>query len=115
MNLAPEANHSIWKLKSQDSCCNIVGQLGTLLMVDPPKRGVESDETVDLFEKESKANLDSLNYRAKLMHERFNKMEGFSCAYYEGGANAFPRMHLPEKAIQKAKEMNMTPDHFFCD
>lgn len=44
------------------------------MMVNPPKRGRESDETVDIFEKEQKLIMDSLRYKAKLVTERLNKM-----------------------------------------
>lgn len=35
--------------------------------------------------------------------EVINSLQGFSCQAVEGGAFAFPRIHLPAKAIQKAK------------
>ena len=41
----------MYKLKSIELCSNTVGQLATELMVNPPKRGRESDACVDLYEK----------------------------------------------------------------
>uniref|UniRef100_A0A3B4WYF6 Aminotransferase class I/classII domain-containing protein n=1 Tax=Seriola lalandi dorsalis TaxID=1841481 RepID=A0A3B4WYF6_SERLL len=39
---------------------------------------------------------------------------GFYCQPVEGGAFAFPRVYLPPKAIQKAKEVGMKPDTYYC-
>jgi len=39
----------MYKLKSIELCSNTVGQVATLLLVDPPKSGVESKETVDKY------------------------------------------------------------------
>ena len=51
-NLDPYCSEQIYKLKSIDLCSNTLGQLTALLLVDPPTRGIESDSTVDKFEKE---------------------------------------------------------------
>jgi len=42
-------------------------------------------------------------------------MEGLTCADFEGGANAFPSINIPQKAIDEAKKKGMHPDHFYCD
>lgn len=47
--------------------------------------------------------LSSLKARAKLVHERLNKIEGISCNEVMGAMYAFPRIQLPQKAIEKAK------------
>lgn len=49
-NMHPEIEELMYKMKSIELCANTVGQIMMTLKVDPPKRGVESDETVDLFE-----------------------------------------------------------------
>lgn len=51
-NIDEAVSNELYKLKSIELCSNTVGQVTTLLLVDPPQRGVESDSTVDLFEKE---------------------------------------------------------------
>lgn len=51
-NLSEEASEHLLKLKSIELCSNTIGQTSVELMVNPPKRGRESDETVDLYEKE---------------------------------------------------------------
>jgi aspartate/methionine/tyrosine aminotransferase len=52
VNLDPYVEKILYKLKSIELCSNTVGQLATYLMVTPPKAGQESDECVQLYEKE---------------------------------------------------------------
>ena len=47
--------------------------------------------------------LDSLKTRAKLDHQRLNSIDGITCNEVMGAMYAFPRIHLPQKAVQKAK------------
>ncbi len=49
-NIDDYASEQLYKLKSIELCSNTLGQVTTLLMVDPPRRGHESDATVDLYE-----------------------------------------------------------------
>lgn len=49
-NLLPEIEEIIYKLKGIELCSNTVGQIALTLMVDPPQRGVESEETVAQYE-----------------------------------------------------------------
>ena len=49
-NLSEKAEEVLYKLKSINLCSNTIGQIATGLMVDVPKRGVESDECMDLYE-----------------------------------------------------------------
>ncbi len=44
-----------------------------------------------------------LVHNVKRAFEILNSLPGFSCQPVEGGAFAFPRLHLPPKAIQKAE------------
>ena len=115
LNLDPFVNETFWRCKSLDSCCNIMGQLATLLMVDPPRRGQEFDATVDQFEQEAESITQGLHERAKYMFEEFNKMKNMTCADFDGGANAFPRVHLSQKAIDAAKAEGKHPDLFYCE
>jgi len=43
-----------------------------------------------------------LKDRAKLVHEKLNNIEGITCNEVQGAMYAFPRIHLPQKAIDKA-------------
>ena len=47
--------------------------------------------------------LGDLKYKAQLTTQTFNSIEGVSCNEVMGAMYSFPRIHLPEKAIQAAK------------
>lgn len=79
-NLDKFASETLYKLKSIELCSNTIGQIATALMVDPPKRGVESDETVERYEKETKLIFQGLKDRAELLTETFNQMENVTCS-----------------------------------
>ncbi len=49
------------------------------------------------------AVLDSLKVRAKMVHEILNTIEGVTCNEVMGAMYAFPKIALPQKAIEKAK------------
>mmetsp|Transcript_1948 Transcript_1948/g.1409 ORF Transcript_1948/g.1409 Transcript_1948/m.1409 type:complete len:94 (+) Transcript_1948:940-1221(+) len=78
-NIDPFVEEMFYKLKSIELCSNTVGQLGALLMVNPPQRGVETDETVNLFEEERAHIYGGLKERAQMLTEVFNTMEHTSC------------------------------------
>lgn len=63
-NLDDFASDQLYKLKSIELCSNTTGQVATLLLVDPPKRGVESNVTMDLYEKERSDIFNGLKDRA---------------------------------------------------
>lgn len=48
-NLDPEVEEMLIKLKSIELCSNTIGQVATVLMLDPPMQGVECDETVEQY------------------------------------------------------------------
>jgi len=95
-------------------CSNTTGQVTTLLLVDPPKRGVESDATVNLYEKEKSDIFNGLTQRAELLSKTFNEMRNVTCSEIQGAMYAFPRLHLSQSAIKAAKDMGVQPDFFYC-
>lgn len=48
------------------------------------------------------------------MTEVFNSIEGITCNEVQGAMYAFPRIHLPQKAIEAANMAGKTPDEFYC-
>ncbi len=79
-NIDDFASEQLYKLKSVELCSNTTGQVSTLLLVDPPKRGVESDTTVNLFEKEKSDIFNGLTQRAELLSKTFNEMRNVTCS-----------------------------------
>ncbi|GAX86501.1 hypothetical protein CEUSTIGMA_g13909.t1 [Chlamydomonas eustigma] len=108
----PESvTEQILKLASINLCPNISGQICCALMMNPPQEGEPSFE---LYEKEKNAILGSLKRRAELLVSALNKLEGVSCNAAEGALYAFPRITLPQKAIDVAKSLGKSPDWLYC-
>ena len=52
--------------------------------------------------------------RAKALVDGLNAIEGIECQPAEGAMYAFPRLELPAKAIEAAKEQDQTPDTLYA-
>ena len=98
-NIDDFASEQLYKLKSVELSSNTTGQVSTLLLVDPPKRGVESDATMEIYEKERSDIYNGLKDRAELLSKTFNEMKNVTCSEIQGAMYAFPRIHLSESAI----------------
>jgi aspartate/methionine/tyrosine aminotransferase len=113
-NIDPEIEAMMYKLRSINLCSNTVGQIAMTLMVDPPQKGRESDETVEQFNKEYKEIFDGHKLRSMIMTSQLNIMENVTCTPFYGALYAFPRIHLSQKAINEANRMGYSPDYFYC-
>ncbi|KAM4552304.1 alanine aminotransferase 2 isoform 1-T1 [Odontesthes bonariensis] len=111
VNLDPAVMKYIYNLFSIDTCAPVLGQIALDLMANPPQPG---DPSYPLYHQETQHIRTTLVQNVKRACEVLNSLPGFSCQPVEGGAFAFPRMYLPLKAIQKAKEVGMQPDTFYC-
>lgn len=109
VNIDPTVMKYIYKLFSTDSCASVMGQLALDLMTNPPKPG---DPSYSLYHKETQTIRNTLAQNMRRAHEVFNSLPGFSCQPV-GGPFLFPRVHLPAKAIQKAKDAGLEPDTFY--
>ena len=110
-HIDPYVQSQLYKLASSELCSGVVGQLMTSLMVKPPLPGEESYE---LFEKENRDIFEGLKERAQKLVDGLNSIPGITCARAEGAMYAFPRVDIPEKAIEKAKELGTTPDNLYA-
>ena len=79
--------------------------------VNPPKPG---DPSYELHEKEKRDVLASLKSRAKLAAETFNSIPGMGSNQVAGAMYAFPKIQIPEKAIQAAKQKGQEADFFYA-
>ncbi|XP_041849597.1 alanine aminotransferase 2-like isoform X3 [Melanotaenia boesemani] len=111
VNLDPAVMKYIYTLFSTDACAPILGQIALDLMTHPPQQG---DPSYPLYYQETEHIRATLIQNVKKAFEAVNSLPGFSCQPVQGGAFAFPRVHLPPKAIQKAKEEGLKPDTFYC-
>lgn len=111
INMDPKVKAMYLKAISAMLCPTVLGQACLDTIVHPPQKGEPSYES---FMKEKRDVLESLKLRAKMVADTFNSMEGFSCNTVQGAMYAFPRITLPEKAIEAAKKEGKQPDAFYA-
>lgn len=137
VNIDPEVEAQMFKMASTQLCAAVPGQIGLDIMVKPPQPG---DASHELYQKEIGQIHDSLHQRSQKLHKAFDALEGFTCSESqgvfccagiplhllcrrthhshalcdEGAMYLFPQIDLPEKAKQKAQELGMPADAFYC-
>ena len=112
-NIDKDVHFQLEKLRTMFLCSNTTGQILTDLMVNPPNPEENSPEVLEQYNREYQNNYNSLVYRAKLVTDSLRKMKNVTCNEVEGAMYAFPRIHLPEKAIEEAQRRNQAPDLFY--
>lgn len=55
------------------------------------------------IQQEKTAVLDGLKQKAKLVTDLFNSIEGIQCNPVQGAMYAFPRIMIPDRAVEHAK------------
>ena len=110
-NICPYVQSQLYKLASSGLCSCVTGQIMTNLMVTPPQPG---DESYDKFAAEEAAIMTRLKTNAVALVEGLNQVEGIDCVRAEGAMYAFPRLDLPDKAIEEAEAKEMTPDTLYA-
>lgn len=110
-NIDPAVKEQIYKTLSISLCPNITGQLTVDLMVNPPR---PVDPSYKQYMDEKAAIFNSLKIRAELIEKKLNELPGISCQPAEGALYAFPRIQLPQGAIEKAKKEGLQPDAYYC-
>ena len=113
-NLPTRAEEMIYKLKSIELCSNTIGQAAVELMINPPKKGRESDACVAQYNDEFGKVMNGLKARAKLLTSAFNSMKNITCTEIEGAMYGFPRVHFSQKFIDSAKSQGKQPDFLYC-
>lgn len=106
INLQQDVKAEYMKAISTLLCPPVSGQVVLDCIVNPPKPG---DPSYDTFIREKADILDKLKEKARVISQLFNSIEGISCVEVMGSMYAFPRIHMPEKAIRAAKEAGVTP------
>merc|ERR1712038_319436 len=103
--------NQLYKLASSHLCSNIPGQIMTSLMVNGPKPG---DVSYKSHEAEKKAIFESLKRRAKIATDGLNDIPGFSCQQAQGAMYIFPKVTLPQGAIDLAEENGIAADTLYA-
>lgn len=111
INLDPDVKFQLTKMVSVRLCPPVAGQALLDLVMNPPQ---PDEPSYPLYKKERTAVLEALADKAKMTEETFNKVPGMSCNTVQGAMYAFPRIELPPKAIEAAKEKDQAPDMFYC-
>ncbi|XP_030631313.1 alanine aminotransferase 2-like isoform X2 [Chanos chanos] len=111
INMDPDVKAQLTKLVSVRLCPPVPGQALMDLVVNPPQPGEPSYAT---FIKERTATLRALAEKAKMTEEILNTVPGISCNPVQGAMYSFPRISLPERAVQEAKAKGVAPDMFYC-
>jgi len=111
VGFSKEVKHQFRNFMSPSVSPTTIGQAAVSAICTPPQPGDESYET---FIKEKMAILDSYQRKAKITTSMLNSLEGITCSEVTGSLYAFPRVHLPRKAIEEAKLNNCKPDEFYC-
>lgn len=111
VNMDPDVQQQMLKLLSVRLCPPAPGQAVMDMVVSPPE---PSDPSFPQYQAEKKAVLAELAAKAKLTEQVFNEAPGISCNPVQGAMYSFPRVQLPPRAVQRAKELGLAPDMFFC-
>ncbi|XP_053414948.1 alanine aminotransferase 1 isoform X1 [Nycticebus coucang] len=111
VNMDAAVRQQMLKLMSVRLCPPAPGQALLDLVVSPP---VPSDPSFAQFQAERQAVLTELAAKAKLTEQVFNEAPGIHCNPVQGAMYSFPRVQLPPRAVQRAQELGLAPDMFFC-
>jgi len=111
VNIDPAVEAQLFKLASISLCSSVSGQIGVDIMVKPPKQGEPSYE---LYAQEVTTIHDSLKHRSTTLLKSFRALEGVECRDAQGAMYLFPRIELPDKAIEAAEKEGREPDAFYC-
>ncbi|KAK2509012.1 hypothetical protein MC885_013695 [Smutsia gigantea] len=111
VNMDPAVQQQMQKLMSVRLCPPVPGQVLLHTVVSPP---APSDPSYAQFQAERQAVLANLAAKAKLTEQVFNETPGIRCNPVQGAMYSFPRVQLPPRAVQRAQELGMAPDMFFC-
>ncbi|KAI9312944.1 pyridoxal phosphate-dependent transferase [Dichotomocladium elegans] len=102
----------LYKAASVSLCPNVSGQIMVELMCNPPREG---DASYTRYIDELQGLYASLRRRSKKLEAAFNAMEDVTCQPAQGSMYLFPRIRLPSKAIEAAKDAGLAPDAFYAE
>ncbi|XP_056155286.1 alanine aminotransferase 2-like [Lampris incognitus] len=111
INLDPDVKAQLTKLVSVRLCPPVTGQALLDVIVNHPQ---PDEPSYASFMEERMAVLAALAEKAKLTEQTFNTVPGISCNPVQGAMYTFPRITLPQKAIDQAKEKGQAPDMLYC-
>lgn len=111
VNMDAEVQKQMAKLMSVRLCPPVPGQALMGMVVSPP---TPSEPSFKQFQAERQEVLAELAAKAKLTEQVFNEAPGIRCNPVQGAMYSFPQIQLPLKAVQRAQDLGLAPDMFFC-
>jgi alanine transaminase len=110
-NISDEVIALIYKIASVGLCPPLGGQIGVDCMVRPPRPG---DASYELWKAETDATHAALAQRTGTMATRLDALPGVSCVNSPGALYLYPRIYLPDAAIEAARKAGKEPDTFYA-
>jgi alanine transaminase len=111
VNVSDAVVAQMYKMVSVGLCPPLAGQVAVDCMVRPPRAG---EPSYALYERETSATHAALAARTKLMAARLNALPGASCVDSPGALYLYPRLELPQKAVDAAHAAGKAPDAFYA-
>lgn len=111
LNMDEDVKYQLNKSISAMLCSTVSGQAAMDVVVNPPKPGEPSYEN---FKKEKDYVLGDLKVKARLTSKLLNAIEGITCNEVAGAMYAFPRIHLPPRALKEAESRGVPADVLYC-
>nr|AIT69946.1 alanine transaminase [Melanothamnus japonicus] len=111
-NMDEETRQMLYKVVSVNLCSNVLGQAAVSIMMNPPQPG---DPSYELYSKEVGDIFNGLQRKSQKLSQALNTFEGVTCNTSQGAMYLFPRITVPEKAIEEAKKQGLSaPDVLYC-
>ena len=110
-NISDEVRALLYKMASVTLCPPLSGQIGVDSLVRPPKPGSPS---YPLYLEETDAIHAALRHRTQLMASRLNALPGVSCVDSPGALYLYPKIELPDKAVEEAGRQGKSPDTLYA-
>ncbi|KAI9464015.1 transaminase [Lactarius psammicola] len=110
-NIGDDVIALMYKMVSVMLCPPLSGQIGIDCMVRSPRPG---DASYALWKQETDATHAALAQRTKTMSARLNALPGVSCVNSPGALYLYPRIRLPDAAVEAARKAGKEPDTFYA-
>nr|XP_012138825.1 PREDICTED: alanine aminotransferase 2 isoform X2 [Megachile rotundata] len=107
INMDPSVMAILMKAISVTLCPTVLGQIVMDVVVNPPK---PNEPSYEQFKREKELTLRNLAEKSQLVVDTLNTIPGFRANPAMGAMYVFPRIDLPQKAIEEAKAKGMEPD-----
>lgn len=111
VGLAPEVIAAFQNVRNILQCPSVLGQCALYCVVNRPRPGEPSYE---LFNKELTSYYKYLSERAATAYSVFSSIPGYHCHPIEGSTFVYPRVDMPQRALDAAAEAQLSPDEFYC-